>query len=62
MKNAAKIVNEALNQGITLFVSDNKLKYKTNRDSIPSELLEEWKQHKQELIDFLTQLESEEES
>ncbi|PHM30298.1 non-ribosomal peptide synthetase [Xenorhabdus innexi] len=62
MKNAAQIINEALNQGITLFVSDNKLKYETNRDSIPPELFSEWKQHKQELIDFLTQLESEEDA
>ncbi|WP_340620435.1 amino acid adenylation domain-containing protein [Xenorhabdus siamensis] len=61
MKNAAQIINEALNQGITLFVSDNKLKYETSRDSIPPELFNEWKQHKQELIDFLIHLESEEE-
>ncbi|PHM53921.1 non-ribosomal peptide synthetase [Xenorhabdus sp. KK7.4] len=59
MKNAVQIINEALNQGITLFVIDNKLKYKTNRDSIPPELLEEWKQYKQELIDFLNQIDSE---
>ncbi|MBD2813655.1 amino acid adenylation domain-containing protein [Xenorhabdus sp. Flor] len=62
MKNAAQIINEALNQGITLFVIDNKLKYKTSRDSIPPELLNEWKQHKQELIDFLNQLDSEEDT
>ncbi|MGV8004650.1 amino acid adenylation domain-containing protein [Photorhabdus temperata subsp. temperata] len=62
MKNAAQIINEALNQGITLFVIDNKLKYKTSRDSIPSELLSEWKQHKQELIDFLKQIDSEEDT
>ncbi|BET96657.1 amino acid adenylation domain-containing protein [Xenorhabdus taiwanensis] len=62
MKNAAQIIGEALNKGITLFVSDNKLKYKTSCDSIPPELLSEWKQHKQALIDFLTQLESEDDS
>ncbi|MBC8945043.1 non-ribosomal peptide synthetase [Xenorhabdus indica] len=60
MKDAAQIISEALNQGITLFVIDNKLKYETSRDSIPPELFNEWKQHKQELIDFLIHLESEE--
>ncbi|OTA15700.1 PvdJ [Xenorhabdus vietnamensis] len=58
MKNAAQIVNEALDQGITLFVVDNQLKYKTTLDSIPSELLNEWKAHKQELIKFLGQIDS----
>ncbi|WP_340620434.1 non-ribosomal peptide synthetase [Xenorhabdus siamensis] len=62
MKNAVRIVNEALDQGITLFVIDNKLKYKTSSDSIPPELLSEWKQHKQALIDFLNQLDSEEQT
>ncbi|MBD2813656.1 amino acid adenylation domain-containing protein [Xenorhabdus sp. Flor] len=61
MKNAAKIVNDALNQGITLFVADNRLQYETSRDNIPAELLSEWKQHKQELIDFLSQIDSKEE-
>ncbi|MBI6547335.1 non-ribosomal peptide synthetase [Xenorhabdus lircayensis] len=58
MKNAAQIVSDALEQGITLFVVNNKLKYKTKRDSIPPELLSEWKSHKQELIDFLNQIDS----
>ncbi|MBC8945042.1 non-ribosomal peptide synthetase [Xenorhabdus indica] len=62
MKNAARIVNEALDQGITLYVTDNRLQYKTSRDSIPPELLSEWKQHKQELINFLNQLNSEEQT
>ncbi|PHM26108.1 non-ribosomal peptide synthetase [Xenorhabdus budapestensis] len=62
MKNAARIVNEALNQGITLFVTDNRLQYETSRSSIPPKLLNEWKQHKQELIDFLNQLDSEEQT
>ncbi|MEX0446104.1 condensation domain-containing protein, partial [Xenorhabdus sp. SGI246] len=62
MKNAAQIVNEALDQGITLYVTDNRLQYKTSRDSIPPELLSEWKQHKQELINFLNQLDSEEQT
>ncbi|PHM45331.1 pyoverdine synthetase D [Xenorhabdus mauleonii] len=62
MKNAAQIVNEALNQGITLFVVDNQLQYETNRDSIPSELFNEWKNYKQELIDFLSQVDATEET
>ncbi|MBI6547334.1 non-ribosomal peptide synthetase [Xenorhabdus lircayensis] len=62
MKNAAQIINEALNQGITLFVVDNRLQYETSRDSIPSELLSEWKNHKQELIDFLNHIDSKEET
>ncbi|WP_038251164.1 condensation domain-containing protein, partial [Xenorhabdus nematophila] len=62
MKNAAQIINEALNQKITLFVVDNQLQYETNRDSIPPELLSEWKSHKQELIDFLNQIGVQEES
>ncbi|PHM47550.1 non-ribosomal peptide synthetase [Xenorhabdus miraniensis] len=62
MRNAAQIINEALNQGITLFVSGNKLRYRTQRDSIPPELLSEWKHHKQALIDFLNQLDAEETS
>ncbi|MBD2821636.1 amino acid adenylation domain-containing protein [Xenorhabdus sp. 42] len=62
MKNAAQIVNEALNQGITLFVVDNQLQYETNRDSIPSELFNEWKNYKQELTDFLSQMDSTEEA
>ncbi|AWK40830.1 non-ribosomal peptide synthetase [Photorhabdus laumondii subsp. laumondii] len=61
MKNAVQIVNEALNQGITLFVADNRLQYETNRDSIPTELFNEWKNYKQELIDFLSQIDAEEE-
>ncbi|CAM3417174.1 Peptide synthetase [Xenorhabdus nematophila ATCC 19061] len=58
MKHAAQIVSEALEQGITLFVVDNQLKYQAKRDSIPPELLSEWKNHKQELIDFLNQIDS----
>ncbi|MCC8464010.1 non-ribosomal peptide synthetase [Photorhabdus bodei] len=61
MKNAAQIVNEALNQGITLFVADNRLQYETSRDSIPAKLFSEWKNYKQELIDFLSQIDVEEE-
>ncbi|MFD0706145.1 non-ribosomal peptide synthetase [Photorhabdus akhurstii] len=61
MKNAVQIVNEALNQGITLFVADNRLQYETSRDSIPAELFNEWKNYKQELIDFLSQIDVEEE-
>ncbi|CDL81895.1 non-ribosomal peptide synthetase [Xenorhabdus szentirmaii] len=53
MKNIAQIVNEALRQGITLFVADNRLQYETQNDTIPPELLSEWKEHKQELIEFL---------
>nr|6EWU_A Chain A, NRPS Kj12C-NDD [Xenorhabdus stockiae] len=59
---AAQIVDEALEQGITLFVVNNRLQYETSRDSIPTELLNKWKQHKQELIDFLNQLDSEEQT
>ncbi|AYA40193.1 amino acid adenylation domain-containing protein [Xenorhabdus nematophila] len=55
MKNAAQIVNEALSQGVTLFIVDNKLKYKNHHDNIPPELLSEFKNHTQELIDFLNQ-------
>ncbi|MCC8420185.1 non-ribosomal peptide synthetase [Photorhabdus thracensis] len=62
MKNAARIVNEALDQGITLFVTDNRLQYETSRSSISPALLSEWKWHKQELIDFLNQLDSEEQT
>ncbi|MDE9499016.1 amino acid adenylation domain-containing protein [Xenorhabdus bovienii] len=58
MKHAAQIVNDALEQGIILFVSDSRLKYKTDRGSIPPELLNEWKTHKQALIDFLNQLDA----
>ncbi|MBS9423624.1 non-ribosomal peptide synthetase [Photorhabdus caribbeanensis] len=61
MKNAVQIVNEALNQGITLFVADNRLQYETSRDSIPTELFNEWKNYKQELINFLSQIDAEEE-
>ncbi|PHM30296.1 non-ribosomal peptide synthetase [Xenorhabdus innexi] len=61
MKSAVQIINEALSQGITLFVADNRLQYETHRDSIPSELLSEWKLYKQELINFLNQVNSEEE-
>ncbi|PHM36581.1 non-ribosomal peptide synthetase [Xenorhabdus innexi] len=61
MKNAARIVNEALDQGITLFVAEDRLQYETHLSSIPADLLSEWKQHKQELIDFLNQLDSSEE-
>ncbi len=60
MKKAVQIINEALNQGITLFVVDNQLQYETNRDSIPTELLSEWKSHKQELIDFLNRIDAQE--
>ncbi|WP_038251184.1 condensation domain-containing protein, partial [Xenorhabdus nematophila] len=60
MKKAVQIINEALNQGITLFVVDNQLQYETNRDSIPPELLSEWKSHKQELIDFLNRIDAQE--
>ncbi|MDC9620790.1 hypothetical protein PSI22_03885 [Xenorhabdus sp. XENO-7] len=45
MKNAAQIINEALNQRMTLFVIDNQLQYETSRDSIPPELLSEWKSY-----------------
>ncbi|MBI6547336.1 non-ribosomal peptide synthetase [Xenorhabdus lircayensis] len=61
MKNAAQIVNEALSQGITLFVADNRLQYETRRDSIPLELLSEWKLYRQELIEFLNHVNSEDE-
>ncbi|PHM55991.1 amino acid adenylation domain protein [Xenorhabdus hominickii] len=59
MKDAVQIVNEALNQGITLFVADNRLQYETSQDRIPPELLSEWKNHKQALIDFLSHIDSE---
>ncbi|MBD2800494.1 amino acid adenylation domain-containing protein [Xenorhabdus sp. M] len=59
MKNAAQIVNEALNQGITLFVADNRLQYEAQYDTIPPELLNKWKTHKQELIEFLTSIDAE---
>ncbi len=62
MRNAARIINESLEQGITLFVTDNRLQYETSCGSIPPALLSEWKQHKQELIDFLNQLDSEEQT
>ncbi|MCC8378600.1 non-ribosomal peptide synthetase [Xenorhabdus sp. PB30.3] len=62
MKNAAQIVDEALNQGITLFVADNRLQYETSRDNIPEELLNEWKYYRQDLIDFLQQLDAKEET
>ncbi len=62
MKNAARIINESLDQGITLFVTDNRLQYETSHGSIPPALLSEWKRHKQELIDFLNQLDSEEQT
>ncbi|RAX09891.1 non-ribosomal peptide synthetase [Photorhabdus bodei] len=62
MKNAARIINESLDQGITLFVTDNRLQYETSRGSIPPALFSEWKRHKQELIDFLNQLDSEEQT
>ncbi|WP_426577246.1 condensation domain-containing protein [Xenorhabdus stockiae] len=62
MIEAAQIVDEALEQGITLFVVNNRLQYETSCDSIPTELLNKWKQHKQELIDFLNQLDSEEQT
>ncbi|WP_340620436.1 hypothetical protein [Xenorhabdus siamensis] len=55
MKNAVKIVNEALNQGVILFFADNRLQYETSLDTIPAALLSKWKQHKQELINFLSQ-------
>ncbi|MDE9470590.1 non-ribosomal peptide synthetase [Xenorhabdus bovienii] len=61
MKNAAQIVNEALSRGITLFVADNRLQYETQCDTIPLELLSEWKKHKQELIEFLSYVNSDEE-
>ncbi|MEX0446131.1 condensation domain-containing protein, partial [Xenorhabdus sp. SGI246] len=60
MKKAVQIVNEALSQGITLFVADNRLQYETFRDSTPPELLSEWKHYKQELIEFLSQVNTEE--
>ncbi|MDE9463055.1 non-ribosomal peptide synthetase [Xenorhabdus bovienii] len=60
MKTAVQIVNEALEHGITLFVVNNQLKYRTTRDNIPPELFSEWKSHKQELVDFLNQIDSEE--
>ncbi len=62
MKNAAQIVNEALSQGITLFVADNRLQYETQCDIIPPELLNEWKEHKHELIKFLSDANSDEET
>ncbi|MCC8367902.1 amino acid adenylation domain-containing protein [Xenorhabdus sp. PB61.4] len=62
MIDVAQIVDEALEQGITLFVVNNRLQYETSCDSIPTELLNKWKQHKQELIDFLNQLNSEEQT
>ncbi|OTA15699.1 PvdJ [Xenorhabdus vietnamensis] len=62
MKNVAQIINETLNQGITLFVEDNQLHYETSRESIPPELLSTWKDHKQELIEFLNQIDSREEA
>ncbi|PHM78028.1 non-ribosomal peptide synthetase [Xenorhabdus cabanillasii] len=62
MKNAVQIVNEALSQGITLFSEDNRLQYETLRDSIPPELLSEWKLYKQELIEFLNQVNTEKET
>ncbi|MGJ0627771.1 condensation domain-containing protein, partial [Xenorhabdus bovienii] len=43
-----------------MFVVNNQLKYRTTRDNIPPELLSEWKSHKQELVDFLNQIDSEE--
>ncbi|BET96658.1 amino acid adenylation domain-containing protein [Xenorhabdus taiwanensis] len=58
MKNAARIINEALEAGITLFVANNRLQYETRGGSIPPEMLNEWKRYKLELIDFLNQLES----
>ncbi|PHM30297.1 non-ribosomal peptide synthetase [Xenorhabdus innexi] len=61
MKDAAQIVNEALDQGITLFVAEDRLQYETRLSNIPADLISEWKQHKQELIDFLNQLDSSEE-
>ncbi|OTA15698.1 PvdJ [Xenorhabdus vietnamensis] len=59
MKNATQIINEALNQGITLFVVDNQLRYETHCDNIPPELLNEWESYTQELIDFLNHADSE---
>ncbi|WP_446471330.1 amino acid adenylation domain-containing protein [Xenorhabdus stockiae] len=56
MKTAIEIVNEALENGIKLFVVNGKLQYETSCDSISSELLSEWKNNKKQLIDLLSGL------
>ncbi|MDC9594431.1 non-ribosomal peptide synthetase [Xenorhabdus sp. IM139775] len=58
MKTIEEIINEALDQGITLFVVDNQLQYETRCDSIAPELINEWESHKQEIVNFLNDLES----